>query len=120
MQYLTDIIKITFKVKYKENLVQITLCEDNRAVGKIVATIHDGIATITKLNVDEYSRHNGYGTLLIKKLQNIAKHKYSKLLVTAKTTRTTELQVTIQLFVRCKFTLIESTSNQATLFYECT
>lgn len=73
MKKLTEFVNLslTFKVKYVDSILQITICEHNKAVGKIRCNIDTN--TIEYLKIDEYNRLSMFATILLRKLFIICK-----------------------------------------------
>jgi predicted ATPase len=73
MRKMTDFVnlQLTFKQKYIEDVLQITICEHNKAVGKIRFNITT--SSIEYLKIDEYSRLSMFATILLRKLFYICK-----------------------------------------------
>lgn len=70
------------KVTYKQNMLvddtvlQITICEENRQLGKAKVRVFDDYAVLEHIAIDEYSRFNGYGELLLNKVVQVLQKKF--------------------------------------------
>lgn len=76
MKKLTEYINLalSFKTKYIDEILQITICEHNKAVGKIRCNIVTH--TIEYIKIDEYNRHSMFATILLRKLFVICKESH--------------------------------------------
>ena len=78
MLEFTSFTKVTYKQKMlvDNEVLQITICEENRQLGKAKIRLHETHATLEHIAIDEYSRFNGYGELLLNKVVQVLQKKF--------------------------------------------
>ena len=78
MLEFTTFTKITYKQKMlvDNEVLQITICEENRQLGKAKVKLFDDYAVLEHIAIDEYSRFNGYGELLLNKVVQVLQKKF--------------------------------------------
>ena len=78
MLEFTAFTKVTYKQKMlaDDMIVQITICEENRQLGKAKVRLYEDYAVLEHIAIDEYSRFNGYGELLLNKVVQVLRKKF--------------------------------------------
>ena len=78
MLEFTAFTKVTYKQKMlvDDTVLQITICEENRQLGKAKVHLHKDYAVLEHIAIDEYSRFNGYGELLLNKVVQVLQKKF--------------------------------------------
>ncbi|WIC41383.1 hypothetical protein MA9V1_119 [Chryseobacterium phage MA9V-1] len=79
LQTINESGAVDYRVKNDGDTVTLTMYIGQVNVGRFIAKIEDDKAVITYMRVGEYYRHNGYGTVLLKKLIRILKTNFESI-----------------------------------------